>query len=117
MVRRNWVKGKKRTTNKTYGERYIDRAMNDGVVRTSNQILTKIMNDCDKLKISYAFVPTSRKITSYVSNKKHIYRKVGKTKIGTEYVKIKICKSCDGSGFISGDNCIECNAKVKNNDE
>ena len=42
---------------------------------------------------------------------KNIYRKVCKTKVGTEYVKIKICKTCDGSGFISGNNCNDCNPK------
>tara|TARA_R110002012_G_scaffold321991_1_gene553232 strand:- start:5049 stop:5402 length:354 start_codon:yes stop_codon:yes gene_type:complete len=111
MVRRNWINGVKRKTNKTYGERFIDRAMNDGVERTSGQILDAILTYIDNSDntITYTFVPTSRKISSYVSSKKKIYRKVKKTKYGTMYVKIKICNDCDGSGFIGNEYCYECN--------
>ena len=113
MVRRNWINGKKRKRNKTYAERFIDRAMNDGEIRTSKQIIEKILEyiDNSERKITYTFVPTKGKVSSYISSNKQ-YKKVEKAtnRHSGTYVKINLCDTCDGTGFINHDNCKDCNS-------
>ena len=112
MVRRNWIKGKKRKRNKTYAERFIDRAMNDGEERTSSQIIDRILEyiDNSERKITYTFVPTKGKVSSYIRSNKQ-YSKVldANNKHSGVYVKEYLCTDCDGSGFKNHDNCKECN--------
>ena len=111
MVRRNWINGKKRKRNKTYAERFIDRAMNDGEARTSKQIIEKILEYIDSTErtLTYTFVPTKGKVSSYISSNKQ-YEQVEKptNRHSGTYVKIYICESCDGTGFINHDNCKDC---------
>jgi len=112
MVRRNWIRGVKRKRNKTYAERFIDRAMNDGEERTASQILDAILDYIDKSerKITYTFVPTKGKISSYISNNpNYILVKKATNRHSTIYNKREICDTCDGSGFKNHQNCNECN--------
>ena len=46
--------------NKSYAERYIDRAMNDGVERTSSGIIDAIMTRIETHGGTFNYVPTER---------------------------------------------------------
>lgn len=112
MVRRNWIKGKKRIRNKTYAERFIDRAMNDGVARTSKLIVETILDyiESSPRKITLTFVPTKGKVSSYIStNKQYELVEKANSRHSATYRKLFICNECDGSGFINHDNCNTCN--------
>lgn len=101
--------------NKSYAERYIDRAMNDGVERTSNGIINAIMSYIEQKGGTFTYVPTERKVTSYVGkNKNYNIVKKSNNQHSTIYVKKHLCGTCDGSGFKNHKNCSECNTpKVK----
>jgi|TARA_R100000482_G_scaffold103828_1_gene46630 hypothetical protein len=109
MVRRNWIKGKPRKRNKTYSERFIDRAMNDGVQRSAVQILHRILDYNDENGLTYNYVPSKGKIIHYV-NDANRYKKIVSTG-AHEYVKLYLCGTCDGSGFLGNNNCKECNSE------
>ena len=101
--------------NKSYAERYIDRAMNDGVERTSVGIINAIMSYIEVKGGTFTYVPTERKVTSYVGNNKNYkITKKSNSRHSNLYVKKKLCNLCDGSGFKNHQNCKGCNTpKVK----
>ena len=109
--------GKERTFKKTFAERYIDRVMNDGVERSTHQVVDAIITYIENLegKISLAYVPHKGKVSHYCStNDKY---KVNRSKSGNTYQRIEICETCDGSGYKSTKPCEECNKEeVKDND-
>jgi hypothetical protein len=109
VVKRNWINGKRRKRNKTYAERFIDRAMNDGEERSPNQIVDAILTYIEANGLTFSYVPPKGKIIHYVNDAKR-YRKVVNRKANT-YVKLDLCNSCDGSGFISHKNCKDCNSE------
>lgn len=97
--------------NKSYAERYIDRAMNDGLERTSTNIINTIMTYIEKKGGTFTYVPTERKVTSYVGNNKNYnITKMANTKHSRTYVKLNLCEICDGSGFKNHKNCKGCNS-------
>lgn len=113
MPKRNWIKGVRRKRNKTYAERFIDRAMNDGAERTSANIISTILDYIDNSDrmITYNFVPSRGKVTSYLrTSGRYRLVKPASSKHSAVYVKKYLCKTCDGSGFIHHDNCSECNS-------
>ena len=113
MPKRNWINGVRRKRNKTYAERFIDRAMNDGEERTSANIISAILDYIDNADrmITYNFVPSRGKVTSYLrTSGRYILIKPASSKHSAVYVKIHLCESCDGSGFVNHDNCSECNS-------
>ncbi len=100
--------------NKSYAERYIDRAMNDGVERTSSGIIDAIMTRIETHGGTFNYVPTERKVTSYVQNNDNYkITEVATNQHSCIYVKIKLCNTCDGSGFKNHRNCGRCNPKNK----
>tara|TARA_A100001201_G_scaffold143181_2_gene143761 strand:+ start:15746 stop:16171 length:426 start_codon:yes stop_codon:yes gene_type:complete len=100
--------------NKSYAERYIDRAMNDGVERTSNGIINAIMSYIEEKGGTFTYVPTERKVTSYVgTNKNYKITQKSNSRHSNMYVKMKLCNTCDGSGFKNHKNCSECNPENK----
>ena len=78
--------------------------MNDGESRTSSQIIESILEYIDNSdrKITYTFVPTKGKVSSYISSNKQ-YKKVleANNRHSGVYVKLNMCELCDGSGFIN----------------
>jgi hypothetical protein len=112
-----WVKmarkynGKPRTFNKTFAERYIDRIMNDGVERSTHQVVDAIITYIEGLdgKISLAYVPHKGKVSHYCSTNDNY--KVTKSKGGNTYLKINLCETCDGSGYKNAKPCEDCNKK------
>tara|TARA_R110002012_G_scaffold303918_3_gene506222 strand:+ start:3521 stop:3874 length:354 start_codon:yes stop_codon:yes gene_type:complete len=114
MPKRNWINGVRRKRNKTYAERFIDRAMNDGEVRTAARIVEVILDYIDNAErnITYNYVPTKNKVSSYLRiSGLYMLIKPATTKHSAEYVKIHLCETCDGSGFLNHENCNECNSE------
>ena len=109
MVKRNWIKGVRRKRNKTYAERFIDRAMNDGVERSASQILDAIIDYIDNNGLTYNYVPTKGKIINYVNDSSRYHKTINKT--SNTYTKIYLCETCDGTGFVRHNNCKECNSE------
>ena len=72
------------------------------------KILESDYIDKSKRKITYTFVPTKGKISSYISNNpNYILVKKANNKHSTIYRKKEICNTCDGSGFKNHKNCKE----------
>ena len=58
---------------------------------------------------SERFIDRKGKIIHYV-NDANRYKKIVSTG-AHEYVKLYLCGTCDGSGFLGNNNCKECNSE------
>tara|TARA_R110001592_G_scaffold246121_1_gene507774 strand:+ start:174 stop:524 length:351 start_codon:yes stop_codon:yes gene_type:complete len=108
--------GRKRTYKKTFAEKYIDRAMNDGVQRSTHQVVDAIISYIENRegRISFAYVPHKGKVSHWCStNGKY---NVFETSEGNLYTKIHLCQSCDGTGYLKKLPCVECNSEEIDNE-
>tara|TARA_R100000353_G_scaffold176103_1_gene149010 strand:- start:5716 stop:6075 length:360 start_codon:yes stop_codon:yes gene_type:complete len=109
MARR--YNGKDRTFKKTFAERYIDKIMNDGVERSTHQVVDAIITYIENQErtSSLAYVPHKGKVSHYCSTNSNYV--VSRSKKGNTYQKINICTTCDGSGYKNSKPCEDCNKK------
>tara|TARA_R110002167_G_scaffold235136_6_gene440429 strand:+ start:2887 stop:3243 length:357 start_codon:yes stop_codon:yes gene_type:complete len=110
--------GKKRRFKKTFAEKYIDRTMNDGVSRSSTEVVDEIITYINKTsnRIGLAYVPLKGKVSHYLSTNKDRY-KINETNKINSYQRITLCISCDGSGYKLNIVCPECNSAELSSDE